>query len=154
MKLDIGAGRKPHKGYKTIDIESYANPDYLGDFREMTFSDVEVIRAHHILEHFSREEGVAVLRLWVSWLKDGGTLIIETPDIEYICKNWNDDRYWMTRHLLGSQESEWAFHRDGWYEEKFREVFNKIGLKITSVKRSKSRKILPNITVVAEKNNV
>lgn len=151
MKLEIGVGRRKHKGYETIDVEEYANPTYLGDFRTMSFSDVEEIRAHHLLEHFSRDESVKVLTLWNKWLKLGGTLIVETPDFEGICANFNKDHYWMTRHTYGSQEAEWAFHRDGWYEEKFREIFPAVGFEIISIDKSVSRKILPNITVVAKK---
>ncbi|MEK9207082.1 MAG: hypothetical protein AAB922_01270 [Patescibacteria group bacterium] len=150
-KLEIGSGRKPHNGYETIDIEAYAKPTYLGDFRTMIFSDIDEIRAHHILEHFSREEGEKVLKLWHSWLKLDGVLIVETPDFEGICENFNKDKYWMTRHAYGSQEAEWAFHRDGWYEEKFLFLLPKLGYEILEMRRNVSRKILPNITVIAKK---
>lgn len=149
--LEIGCGRKPHKGFKTIDIEAYANPDYLGDFRTMNFENVQVIRAHHVLEHFSREEGVTVLKQWHSWLKQGGILIVETPDFEEICHDFASDPYWMTRHTFGSQEADWAFHKDGWYEAKLRSVLLIIGFTIKDIRKSKSRKILPNITVTAIK---
>ena len=152
LKLEIGAGKKHHAGYKSIDIESYAKPDYLGDFRTMKFKDVEEIRSHHLLEHFGRIEAEGVLRLWHSWLKPEGTLIVETPDFKGICDNFRKDKYWMTRHAYGSQERDWAFHRDGWYEEKFKEVLPRIGFEIMGIKKSVSRKILPNITVVARKN--
>lgn len=151
LMIEVGCGLRPHKGYKTIDVEAYAHPDYLGDFRTMTFSNVSVVRSHHVLEHFSRDESLKVLKLWYDWLKPGGTLIVETPDFEGICANFAVDKYWMTRHTFGSQEADWAFHRDGFYEEKFREILPKIGFKIISLTKSKSRKILPNITVVATK---
>lgn len=151
FRLDIGSGEKPHKGYKTIDIEEYAHPDYLGDFRLMSFKDVDEIRSHHLLEHFTRDEGIRVLKLWHSWLRTGGQLIVETPDFEYICKDFTVDPYWMTRHAYGSQEAEWAVHKDGWYEAKFRQVLPDVGYGILQIKRNKSRKILPNILVVAIK---
>lgn len=151
MNLDIGAGLRPHHGYKTIDVETYAHPDYLGDFWTMSFKDIDIIRSHHLLEHFTRDEGVSVLKLWHSWLKTGGTLIVETPDFEYICKDFSVDPYWMTRHAYGSQEASWAIHKDGWYEDKFRKILPELGYKITQITRNKSRKILPNITVVAQK---
>lgn len=151
MMLEIGSGLRPHKGYKTIDVEEYAHPDYLGDFRTMDFRDVEVIRSHHLLEHFGRDEGEAVLKLWNKWLEDTGILIVETPDFEYICRYFATDPYWMTRHAFGSQEAPWAFHRDGWYEAKFREVLPKCGFEIIFVERNVSRKILPNIVVSAKK---
>lgn len=151
MKLSIGSGRKSYPGYETIDVEAYANPTYLGDFRTMTFSEVDEIRAHHLLEHFSRAEGENVLKLWHKWLKQGGMLIVETPDFEGICDNFRKDKYWMTRHAYGSQEAEWAFHRTGYYEDSFREIMPRIGFDILEIRKSVSRKILPNITIVAKK---
>ena len=151
MKLSIGSGRKSYPGHETIDVETYANPTHLGDFRTMNFSDVEEIRAHHLLEHFSRTEGEEVLKLWHDWLKQGGLLIVETPDFEGICDNFRKDKYWMTRHAYGSQEADWAFHRTGYYEDSFKYIMPKMGFEILSIKKSVSRKILPNITVVAKK---
>lgn len=149
MNLEIGCGLRPHKGFKTIDVEAYAHPDYLGDFRTMEFHDIDCIRMHHVLEHFGRDEGVRVLRLIYSWLRPGGTFIVETPDFEEICKNFTVDPYWMTRHAFGSQEAEWAFHRTGYYESLFRVLLPNIGFKIIEISRNKSRKILPNIVVTA-----
>ena len=151
MKLDIGAGKKKHKGYTSIDIEEYNNPDIVGDFRTMKFENIEVIRAHHLLEHFGRDDGEDVLKLWASWLQKGGILIVETPDFEMICRNWDKNHYWMTRHAYGSQEREWALHKDGWYEEKFRVLMPKYGLEIIDVYRDVCRRYLPNITVRAKK---
>lgn len=150
-KIEIGSGKRPHKGYKTIDVEAYANPTYLGDFRTMSFSELDEIRNHHVLEHFGREEGIKVLKQWCSWLKKDGILVVETPDFEYICENFKKDPYWMTRHAFGSQEASWAFHLDGWYEDKFKEILPKCGFEILSISRNVSRKILPNILVIAKK---
>lgn len=156
MKLEIGCGLKKHKGYQTIDVEEYAHPDYLGDFRTMSFKEVDEIRSHHLFEHFSRKESEDILNLWRGWLKNGGRLIIETPDFEGICKTFTNDtlqkhRYWLARHAFGSQGQEWAFHRDGWWEAKFREVLARHGFKVIGVEKSISRDYLPNITVVAIK---
>lgn len=155
MKLNIGSGKRPYTGYKTIDIEPDNKPDIVGDFRTMTFEDVEEIRAEHILEHFSREESFEVLMLWKRWLKPGGKMIIETPDVEGICAAFADAdagrRYWLTRHLYGSQEADWAFHRDGWYESKFKGVCTDLGLKLLEVHKGVSRGYLPNIKVVIQK---
>jgi SAM-dependent methyltransferase len=157
MKIEIGSGRKPHKGYDTIDVESYANPTYLGDFRTMKFENLDEIRNHHLFEHFNRAEAIEVLKLWYSWLRPEGILIIETPDIEGISEMFlshknNRIRDWLIRHLYGSQEADWAYHRDGWYEDKFRGLLPKLGFTILEVRKSKSRQILPNITIVAKKN--
>jgi len=150
-KLNIGSGRKHHIGYKTIDIEPSSNADIIGDFRKMSFENVEEILTEHLFEHFGRDEGEKILDLWNSWLVKGGTLIIETPDFEGICKNFNKDKYWMTRHTYGSQEADWAYHRTGYYRESFEDILPKHGFKILKIEKRVSRHILPNIRVTAEK---
>lgn len=158
FKLEVGSGRQPKEGFKTVDIESYAKPDYLGDFRTMNFENVDVLRAFHILEHFGRDEAIRVLKLWHGWLAPKGVLWIETPDFE---RSRNIDLWDSDRHLYGSQEAEWAFHRDGWWEEKFRKVLPEIGFEIQEVKLTKSvshrdkdrsRVEYPNIEIIAVKN--
>lgn len=165
MKLEIGSGKWPHAGYKTIDIEPTNNPDYVGDFRIMKFSDIEEIRVHHLLEHFDRKEAIEVLKQWRSWLKPGGTLIIETPDFEGICEYFKAQKYWahpedLVAHAYGSQEATWAYHKDGWYKDKFERILPLLGFKINLIKRKHSyirkepentRYRLPNILVIAEK---
>lgn len=166
MMLEIGVGRKHHSGYKTIDIESYAKPDYLGDFRTMKFKDIEEIRSHHLLEHFDRKEAIEVLKQWHSWLKTEGKLVLETPDFEGICNYFTNQplRLWGTREMLvmatyGSQEAKWAFHKDGWYEDKFKDILPKLGFKITLIKKKhnyyrdkdRTRYRLPVILVIATK---
>lgn len=150
-RLNIGAGRRHHKNYTTIDIEPSNKADIIGDFRTMQFDNVQEILAEHLLEHFGRDEGEAILDLWNSWLVKGGVLIVETPDFEYICKNFDKDKYWMTRHAYGSQEADWAYHRDGWFETKFRVLLPKHGFEIKEITRNVTRKILPNIRVRAIK---
>lgn len=151
MKLNIGSRKKHHTGYTTIDIEEMSGADIIGDFRTMHFEDVEEILAEHLLEHFGRDESIKVLKLWHSWLKPGGKLIVETPDFEEICAGFYEDKYWMERHCYGSQEADWAFHRSGWYYDKFSKVLPEVGFRIVHTIHSVSRKILPNIRVIAIK---
>lgn len=150
-KILLGCRAKILKGYKNIDIENHPGVDIVTDFRTLTFHDLDEVRSHHLLEHFSREESFNVIRLWKSWLKVGGHLIIETPDFEGICQNFNKDKYWMARHSEGSQEAEWAFHRSCWWQEKFEKILSELGFEILEIRKSVSRKILPNITVIAKK---
>jgi predicted SAM-dependent methyltransferase len=156
LRLEVGCGRKPLKGFKTIDIESYAKPDYLGDFRGMSFCDVEEIQAHHVFEHFGRAEALDVLALWRSWLKVDGKLVVEVPDFEAVCEAFSKDyntkhRYWLCRHLYGSQEAEWAYHREGYWEDKLIQMFSTNGFEVISIRRNITRGYLPNIIVEAIK---
>jgi predicted SAM-dependent methyltransferase len=150
-RLNIGSRRRHHTGYTTIDLEEMSGADIIGDFRGMSFENVEEILAEHLLEHFGRDESEKVIDLWNSWLKKGGKIIIETPDFEGICRDFQINKYWMERHCFGSQEAEWAFHRTGWYESKFLEILPKHGFRIEKITFPKSRHILPNIRIVATK---
>src|SRR3990167_509202 len=103
MKLNIGAGKFKIFGtdWLNIDVEEKYYPDVLADFRTLTYEDIEEIRANHLLEHFSREESIKVLKQWQSWLKIGGRLFIETPDIDKICELVvNPDKKWANKEWM------------------------------------------------------
>lgn len=141
-KLSIGSGTKHYPGFETIDIEPHNKPVYLGDFRVMKFKDIEEIRADHILEHFDRSESLKVLRLWHGWLKPGGKIRIETPDMERMCQIFitQPSRLWAPRELIdiaiyGSQEANWAYHKNSWWKEKYEKVLPQIGFKIIQTKQ-------------------
>lgn len=154
-RVHLGCGKKRFRGYLDIDIEPIYNPDLVADFRDLHFENLETIRAYHLLEHFTREEGNKVLKLWSSWLKKGGILIVETPDFEGICELFFKEQHrrdWLVHHAYGSQDFNWALHKDGWYEDKFIRLFPEFGLQVDRVEkyRCAGRK-LPNIKVVAHK---
>ena len=162
-KVHLGCGTIRLQGFINIDIEPSNKPDIIGDFRTMSFSELEEIRSHHLLEHFNRDEAIDVLKLWHSWLKKDGLLIVEVPDFEGICEKFLSDKYWMVRHTFGSQEADWAFHKDGWWEDKFKKIFPEVGFEILEIEKTtsrvirksgedKGRHILPNIKVIAKKN--
>jgi len=154
MRLNIASGGKRISGFTNIDIDPEHKPDIVGDFRTMDFKDIEEIKAEHILEHFGRDEAIQVLKQWHDWLKTGGIIIIETPDFEEICKNFLKDKYWIARHAYGSQEADWAYHRDAWYAEKFLDILPGIGFDILDIGRHLTRGILPNIRVTAKKSGI
>ena len=151
LRLNIGGGKRNPRDYKNIDVRPEVNPDYLGDFREMEFENVISIRAHHILEHFSRKESIEVLKQWHSWLAPKGSLIIEVPDIESICKDFKGNEEKMNVCLYGSQEDEWAYHRNGWWEEKLIKTLESIGFKVIHCERKQPKPPYTYITVYAEK---
>lgn len=164
-RIEIGSGKHPLSGYFHIDIEPNKGVDAVGDFRTMQFSDLEEIRAHHLLEHFGYDESIEVLELWRSWLMEGGRLIVETPDFGRMCELFNSGGYWanreyLMRHMFGSQEADWAYHKVGWYKELYEEVFPKVGFEIELLKQKHSyirygadrtRYRLPNILVIAKR---
>jgi len=164
-RLEIGSGNKPVPGYTRIDIEPHQFVDIVGDFRTMTFSNLEEVRSHHLLEHFGYDESIEVLKLWKSWLMIGGRLTVETPDFGRICEVWNEKKYWadkehLAKHAYGSQEADWAYHKSAWYKEKFQDILPKIGFYIELIKQKHSyirygekrtRYRFPNILVIAKR---
>jgi len=170
IKLNIGSGNLYRTGWINIDLEKKYHPDVCADFRTLNYENVDEINASHLLEHFSREEALRVLKQCHSWLKVGGRISIDTPDIDRICefitnpstKYWAN-KEWMVRALYGSQEAEWAYHRDGWYKKKFEKILPELGFKVVLIKQrhnyirygeKNTRYRLPNILVVAEKIDV
>src|SRR3989344_6840455 len=56
---------------------------------------------------------------------------METPDFEESAKKFVnakiDDKFVLARHIFGSHEAGWAYHKDFWSEEKFRYVLSVLG---------------------------
>jgi predicted SAM-dependent methyltransferase len=150
-RLNLGSGPRKMRGYTNIDIEKKYNPDIVADVRKINVKKADEVRAHHLLEHFDMEESIKVLRQWKKWLKKDGKLVIETPDFERTCKYFDKSPHWVEKGIYGSQEAEWAFHRSGWYEAKFKKVLTDLGFRIDTIHKGFSRAHCPSIKVVAFK---
>ncbi|MDH4185908.1 MAG: glycosyltransferase, partial [Nitrospira sp.] len=128
LKLHLGCGEMYLPGYVNIDfhpaqhsIQQISKADMYADITQLRYSDatVDEIRLHHVFEHFERPVALRLLIEWYAWLKEDGTLIIETPDFhrcvqEYLNSVVFSDRMTILRHLFGSHEAKWAVHCDGW----------------------------------------
>lgn len=83
MKLDIGNPRK-RPDWVTVDI--YGTPDIYHDLRRFPwpFDDntAGAVLMSHVLEHFTRIDGMAVVNECRRILKPGGTLYIAVPDMD------------------------------------------------------------------------
>ena len=123
IKLSIGSGKID--GYISVDL---TNPeaDFACDTRKLPIRDniVEEIMAIDLLEHFRPQEVLDVLKEWFRVLKPGGKLVIEVPDIEEICKSFENANKIERYHLLDCIYSASEFpHRYGWYGETLEEHF-------------------------------
>ena len=166
LRLHLGCGENHFNGYINIDfpmtdhtIQQYSGADITGNIAELRipYNTVDEIRNHHTFEHFDRQEALALLCNWHLALKEGGILIIETPDFEEsiklflfdTCQNYHQKQAIM-RHIFGSHEAHWAFHCDGWYKEKFVYVLNLLDFEVINVEQHGWLNIR-NITVTARK---
>lgn len=166
-KLHLGCGREYLDGYINIDfpesehtIQTDLTADVYTDICDLNYDDnsIEEIRLHHVFEHFSRPVALALLCRWRKWLVPGGKLRIVTPDAMACFKMMispfrsHTTKQQVMRHLFGSHEASWAYHADGWYDEKFRITLSQLGfidIKIEKIKWEKLR----NIDVTAVKSN-
>jgi SAM-dependent methyltransferase len=157
MKLHLGCGSIYLEGYVNIDYpqESHTTNVVTADqFADLTTLDypensVDEIRLHHTFEHFSRQWALKLLSNWHRWLKPGGVLVIEVPDFDELAKRYVsadlEYRFKLLRQIFGSHEAHWAYHYDGWGEEKFRFILGKFGF--TDLKFEKLLAYHSNITI-------
>lgn len=140
IRLHLGCGEQYFEGYVNVDNPPEAHnvmetkADVFADLTEMTCANnsVDEIRLHHVFEHFPRVVALGMLIRWTKWLKPGGKLHIETPDLIGSAKTLLSTDKWLVktgvaRHLAGDQSAAWAFHLDHWFEERFINTLKKLG---------------------------
>jgi SAM-dependent methyltransferase len=123
-RLHLGCGNIRIPGFCNVDILQTTAVDVVSDISKLeNFSDnsIELIYACHVLEHFSHEEAVRVLRRWFQVLKPGGVLRVSVPDIDRIVKIYTDNwAHFQTPGnspwiglLYGGQGDPYDFHKTG-----------------------------------------
>lgn len=125
MKLNVGCGDKKIHGYINVDIRPDLDPDVVCDVSEIhtKFSDVELIYACHVLEHFPLKPSAfykttwkQVLDSWTAALKPGGILRISVPDMQAVFDYYKDagDISKLYSLIWGGQKYDYDFHFHGW----------------------------------------
>ena len=126
VRLNLGSGDKVIEGYENLDG---AEGD---EIYPLAYSQVDVIRASHILEHFGRIESVEVLKDWVSSLKDGGLIKIAVPDFPVLldmCTTHPVVAENMEAFIMGGQIDGRDYHKSIWDRNKLSAIMGEIGLK-------------------------
>lgn len=142
LKLHLGSGEKYLEGYWNIDFPEGEHTvmmprvDQYADIRTLAYpvNSIEEVRSHHLFEHFSRAEALKLLARWRGWLKPDGLLVIETPDFTTSASFfvWSPSlrrKFQLSRHIFGSQEAEWAMHKDYWDKRKYKFVLDAMGFR-------------------------
>jgi predicted SAM-dependent methyltransferase len=121
MELNLGSDEVTFPGFKNVDIRDVAGVDIVDDVSKMTkFEDesVDNIIANNILEHFAPDRTLDILKLWVSKLKKGGTIVIGVPDGEFIYDRYLNDETWkgnwdkVVHSMFGNMEILRRWHGD------------------------------------------
>lgn len=163
MKLHLGCGEKYLEGYINIDfpsenhtVQSKRVADRLCDVVaiEFPYQSIQEVRLHHLFEHFSRAQALALLCRWTDWLEIGGTLHIETPDwdasiLTYLSPfTTADQKEQVLRHLFGSHEASWAVHWDAWHKKRFKKTLEALGY-VNLIFKKNEWGVTKNIEVIA-----
>lgn len=163
LRLHLGCGERYLEGYINIDlpasshtVQSGKTPDVHADITTLKYADgsVDEVRLHHVFEHFDRPTALRLLIEWYLWLREGGKLVIETPDLmaslPALQSSSPELQFRTLRHLFGSHEAAWALHKDGWYANKFEIYLRELGFQIAAIERNEWQNT-HNITVTATK---
>ena len=116
MRLEIGAGEKPHPDYD-LHVDLLALPDVevrcTIDRLPLRTGSIDALRANHVLEHQSYELISETLREWCRVLRPGAPVDIGVPDARFVAAQWVDgeiDTAEANHWILGGH-SERAAHK-------------------------------------------
>ena len=165
-RLHLGCGERHLPGYRNIDfppsehaVQTVSAADEYHDLKTLSYPEgsVEEVRLHHVFEHFSRAEAVALMLIWQHWLVHDGTVRIEVPDFSRSARavlspfSSRRARLVAMRHIFGSQEAGWAFHHGGYTPECLRDLVSRCGLRVRKVRRAAWRGTY-NVEIIAAKS--
>lgn len=89
IKFNMGCGRDRLPGYLGVDMHS-DTADIKQDIMKLDLPEqcADEIFASHVIEHIPQHRAPKVLEKWLNTLKDGGMLVMETPDLAGLCKDY------------------------------------------------------------------
>lgn len=106
IKLDLGAGDVSPPEFTPLGHRHGSEI-----FPLNRAGDVDVIRASHVLEHFSRDQTDVVLRNWFDALKPGGEIRVAVPDFNKIAQLQLAGDPLAVGYAMGGQLDQDDFHK-------------------------------------------
>ena len=167
LRLHLGCGEQCLDGYVNIDYPPsehnvmQVQADVYANITELNFpaGSVDEVRLHHVFEHFNRVTALVMLIKWHNWLKIGGKLHIETPDLigsakTLLAESSRKTKMGVVRHIAGDQSSGWAYHIDHWFPERFEHTLNRLGFSAVQTQSSSwpHEPFLSNVAAIAVKS--
>ena len=87
IKFNMGCGTERIPGYMGVDKNS-DRADFRMDAFELEVPDecADEVLAMHFIEHLPQHRAPEMLTKWLKMLKPGGKVVMETPDLDELCK--------------------------------------------------------------------
>ena len=148
MLLDIGSGdplsgENQPQGYVLQDIALYKNIDLVCDIRDLPKyipnNYCSIIRASHVLEHFSTKETQEIIKMLYQLLEKGGKLIVIVPNFRWhaqLIAQGQDEL--AVYYAFGGQFDEWDYHKTGYTPKLLKKYLQQAGFTILFMKEKTS----------------
>lgn len=107
--LNLGCGQRFHPEWVNLDLHPCSRAVQQADLRkELLFPDgsFDVVYHSHVLEHFSRQDGLRFLERCQKVLRPGGILRVVVPDLERIVEFY---RHAFNNALNREQDSQFDY---------------------------------------------
>ncbi len=135
--VHLGCGSKFIPGFIHVDIIPLPRVDIVGPVEKLPdFEDdsVDLIYASHVLEHFGRDQYLAVLAEWHRVLKPMGVLRLAVPNFkacveQYLLTGRIDGATGILGLLCGGQRHEYDYHRMVFDQTLLEQSLLKVGFK-------------------------
>jgi predicted SAM-dependent methyltransferase len=146
MKLNIGSGNTKIDGFISVDLYD-KEADVRADITELPFesNSIDEIVCYQVIEHVPYNKSEQMFAEMYRVLKPGCHAIVETPDIDVVCRKileeglldkwiynlvgeyhrpWDKDRYDDWEHNLAS------IHRNPWNFERLERICKPLGFTV------------------------
>jgi SAM-dependent methyltransferase len=102
-RLNLCCGPSIIEGFVNIDAWPGPGVDVVSDVRELQYpqASVDEVVMFHCIEHFTLDDACALIRKVFGWLKPGGHLIVEGPDVFKAVKNTTTGEFEAIRGIFG-----------------------------------------------------
>jgi predicted SAM-dependent methyltransferase len=138
MRLELGSGPRPTKGYITSDVNASDDIDIVASAPniELPNDSLDEVIAIALMEHLTYEDFGKALVNVARMLKPGGKFYFDVPDLpvwcEYLAKIVRGERVPFTRRAIyktiyGHQRFPGDTHASGWDNETLAEALDNAG---------------------------
>lgn len=133
-KLNVGSYYMYLDGFTNIDVNPDCKPDIVGDIRDINFDDdsISLILASQVIEHFDLPDVEIIISNFYKWLKPGGFLVVEVPDVGKIMDLVENEKRDIKDYygaIYGNNEVMGQKHKSQFDEKLLRGILEKQGFK-------------------------